>query len=81
MRRLYARPLPGVPPAIAKMFDEIAAASLDGDIIDIGQAYTITGTFTPTRNLNVTTPTAANIAAVLATLISDFKAGGSTKTV
>ena len=80
MRKLYPRPLVGVPQPIVAAFSEIVAASQDGDIIDIGQAYTITGTFTITRNLNVTTPTAANIAAVLATLISDLKAGGPTKT-
>jgi len=80
MRKLYGRPFPGIPPAIAAMFVEIVTASQDGDIIDIGAAYTITGSFTPTRNLNVTSPTAANIAAVLATLISDLKAGGATKT-
>jgi hypothetical protein len=79
MRKLYQSQMPGIPPQIQNVFNEIFSASQDGDIVDIGQAYTFTGTFTKTRQLNVTTPTLANIAAVLATLISDLQSGGSTK--
>lgn len=73
--------LQGLPLQIQKLFNLIFAASRDADLVDIAQNYTITGTFTPTRNLNVTSPTTANIAAVLATLISDFQAGGPNRTL
>lgn len=72
--------MPGVPPNIQALFNQINEASQAGDVTDIGGAFTITGTFIPTRTLNVTSPTIANVAAVLATLISDLKAGGSTRT-
>lgn len=58
----------------------LAGASTDQNPVDIASEYTITGTLTPTRSIDVTTPTAANIAAVLATLISDLQKGGSTRT-
>lgn len=54
---------------------EIERASYE-DIAEVADGYTITGTFTETRNLNVATPTAANIAAVLGTLITDIKRRG-----
>ncbi len=73
-------PMPGVPLNIQNIFNEIFRASQDGAVEDLGSAYTITGTFTATRNLNVTTPTTANIAAVLATLISDLQRGGTSRT-
>jgi len=79
LRKLYQMQMPGVPMEVQSVFNEIMRASQEGDIIDIGQAYTISGTFTPTRTLNVTTPTAANLAAVLATLISDLQRGGTSK--
>jgi hypothetical protein len=72
--------MPGIPLNVQSIFNEIFRASQDGDIVDIGQAFTITGTFTATRTLNVTSPTLANAVAVLATLISDLQHGGSTKT-
>jgi len=80
LRKLFAMPMPDVPLNIQNVFNEIFRASQDGAIEDLGSAYTITGTFTATRNLNVTTPTAANIAAVLATLISDLQRGGTSRT-
>ena len=80
MRKLYQSNMPGIPPQIQGVFNEIFRASQEADIIDIGQAYTITGAFTPTRSLNVSSPTLANAVAVLATLISDLKAGGTKKT-
>lgn len=72
--------LSGMEPDIQALFNEIIQASQDADVTDLGGAYTITGTFTETRTLNVTSPTLANIAAVLATLIVDFQRGGSTRT-
>jgi hypothetical protein len=79
MRKMFQSQMPGVPPNIQNVFNEIFRASQEADIIDIGQAYTFTGSFTKTRQLNVTTPTLANAVAVLATLISDLQSGGSTK--
>lgn len=38
--------------------------------------YTQTGTLTPTRDINTSAPTAANAAAVLATLLDDLKTRG-----
>lgn len=70
----------GLPSELQALFNEIIQASQDGDITDIGGAYTITGTFTETRTLNVTSPTLANAVAVLATLILDLQRGGSTRT-
>lgn len=81
MRKMYQSQMPGVPLSIQNVFNEIFRASQDGDIVDIGQAYSFTGSFTKTRQLNVTTPTVANVAAVLATLISDLQSGGTTKSL
>jgi len=58
----------------------IIKASAEVDTTDIFAPYTITGDFTETRDLNVTTPTLANIAAVLATIITDCKRGGQHRT-
>lgn len=80
MRKLYATPMPNVPPNIQALFNQIIKASQSGDNTDIGGAFTITGTYTVTRNLNVTSPSLANIANVLATLLADLKAGGANRT-
>ena len=71
--------MPGVPLAIQSVLNQIFRASQEADVVDIGGAFTISGTFTPTRTLNVTSPTLANAVAVLATLISDLQHGGATK--
>lgn len=63
-------------PAARAAITEIERASAEVDVLDIASAYTITGTLTETRELNVTAPSTANIAAVLATLITDLKRGG-----
>lgn len=55
---------------------EIEMASFD-DIQTVADAYSITGTLTETRAINVTTPTAANCAAVIATLLNDLKKRGA----
>lgn len=80
MRKLHRSNFPGLDPQVQALFNQIVEASQSGDITDIGGAYLITGTFTPTRTLNVTSPTLANAVAVLATLISDLKAGGANRT-
>lgn len=80
MRKLFMGNVSNMPNDIQALFNEIIQASQDADVTDIGGAYTITGSFTETRTLNVTAPTTANIAAVLATLILDLQRGGSTRT-
>ncbi|MFA5951553.1 MAG: hypothetical protein WC807_14840 [Hyphomicrobium sp.] len=59
-------------------FREIERASYE-DIAEVADAYTVTGTLTETRSLDVDTPTAANIAAVLGTLLTDLKKRGVNK--
>lgn len=59
---------------------EIELASAEVDLLDIANAFTVNGTFTETRELNVTAPSAANIAAVLATFFADCKRGGQHRT-
>lgn len=59
-------------------FREIERASYE-DIAEIADSYSITGTLTETRDINVTAPTAANLAAVLGTLITDLKKRGVNK--
>lgn len=58
---------------------EIETASYE-DSAEVADAFTVTGTLTQTYDLNVTTPTAANIAAVLATFLTDLKKRGTNKT-
>lgn len=80
MRPLFLGQMNGIPQEVQSIFNEIEKASKEADVIEIGQAYTITGSYTETRNLNVTAPTTANIAAVLATLIADLQRGGANRT-
>lgn len=80
MRKMNQPPMMGVPLPIQSIFNQIFQASLEADVVDIAAPYTFTGTPTETRNLNVSAPTTANIAAVLATLILDLQRGGATKT-
>lgn len=79
MRRMFQVQMPGVPAAIQDIFNQIFRASAEADVVDIGAEYEVNGAFTETRVLNVTAPTTANIAAVLATLLADLKNGGAKK--
>jgi len=54
----------------------IILSSQQADLTRVAQAFTISGTYTPTRTLNVTSPTLANAVAVLATFIADCQRGG-----
>jgi hypothetical protein len=58
----------------------IQTASHQNDPVEIAQNFSISGTFSPTYALNLTSPTAANIAAVLATLITALQKGGIDRT-
>ena len=80
MRKIAQINTAGVQDASVKaLFDEIFRASNENDTVDIANAFTVSGTFTATRTLNVTAPTLANVAAVLATLIDDLKRGGTNR--
>lgn len=74
------RPVTLNPTNLVEALREIERASHDADIVEIAQNFSITGVLTPTRTLNLTAPTAANIAAVLGTLISDMQRGGLNRT-
>lgn len=50
------------------------------DISEVADGYSITGSLTETRVLNVTTPTATNIANVLATFLRDVHRRGQKRT-
>jgi hypothetical protein len=80
VRKIYLGAFPGIPPELQSLFNEISQASQDADLVDIGQAFSFTGTPTETTVLNVSAPTAANTAAVLATLILYLQRGGASRT-
>ena len=50
------------------------------DALDLARDYGASGSFTETRQVNVTSPSAANLAAVLATLLADLRRGGTKRT-
>lgn len=58
---------------------EIERASYE-DIAEVADGFSITGSFTETRILDVSSPSTANIAAFLATFITDLKKRGIHKT-
>lgn len=64
---------------IQRALRDIERASREG-IENVADSFSITGTLTETRSLNVDTPSLANIAAVLGTLISDLKKRGAKRT-
>ena len=55
---------------------QIEQASREGGD-QLADEFTIVGSYTPTRELDVDTPSLANIAAVLATILMDMKQRGS----
>lgn len=57
---------------------EIERASYE-EIAEVADAFTISGTLTETRTLDVDSPSSANLAAVLGTLIADLKRRGTKK--
>ena len=59
---------------------ELELASAEVDLLDIANAFSVNGTFTETRVLNVTSPTLANAVAVLATFLADCRRGGQHRT-
>ena len=85
MRPITLAPAPaGNDPAawfqwIKACLGEIERASQE-EPAQIFDSYSSDVTATTTRQINVTTPTAANLAAVLATLIADMQARGVSRT-
>ncbi len=67
-------------PAAKSAIQEIVNASAEVDLVDIAQAFIITGSYTETRTLNVGTSTLAETQAFIATLIEDFRRGGQHRT-
>jgi hypothetical protein len=63
---------------IIRSLREIENASAE-DAIAVADSYSANSTFTITRQLNVTSPTAANIAAVLASFLGDLRKRGVKK--
>jgi hypothetical protein len=59
---------------------EIQRASHENDLAEIAQSFSIIGTVTPTTALNVTSPTLANIANFVATLVQAMQRGGINRT-
>lgn len=66
--------------AVAAILQEIARASADENIVDLAQAFEITGDFTETRTLHVGTSTLAETQAFIATFITDLQRGGANRT-
>lgn len=58
--------------------NEIETASRDADVVDLATQFTVMGTLTETYSINLSSPTAANVAAVLATFLANMARGGST---
>lgn len=67
-------------PAVREALREIALASAEVDLTDISNAFTVDGSYTETRTLNVTSPTLENLVAFVATFIDDCKRGGEHRT-
>jgi hypothetical protein len=63
---------------VAALHEIERAAQDDRDIIF--DSYSVTGTLTTNRIVNVAQPTAANAAQIIATLIADFQARGVNRT-
>jgi hypothetical protein len=74
------RPVTLNPNNIQASFNELEAASHEGDTVEIAQNFSTTGVLTPTLILNLSAPTAANVAAVLATLLEIMQKGGINRT-
>jgi len=64
--------------AIVEALRQISLASHDS-IESVADAFTANAAFTSTRTLNVSSPTTANIAAVLATFLTDLKKRGANR--
>lgn len=66
-------------PATRDALREVELASAEFNLVDIAAAFTITGTYTETRTLDVGVSTLAETQAFIATLIEDLKRGGESR--
>ena len=74
------RPVTINPHNTISALQEIMNASHENDLVEIAKNFTVTGTYVPTFVLNLSAPTAANIAAVLATILTTLQKGGLNRT-
>ncbi len=74
------RPVTINPHHTAAALNELQNASRENDLVDIAQNFSMTGTLTSTTVLNLSAPTAANIAAVLGTLLEIMQKGNINRT-
>lgn len=74
------RPVTLNPDNIRAAIVELERASHENDIAEMAQNFSADAAFTETFQVNTTTPTAANVALVLATLISVLQKGGLNRT-
>lgn len=66
-------------PAVQAALREIELASQEVDIVLIAKNFTITGAYTNTRTLNVSTATLPDLLAFVATFIADLQKGGANR--
>jgi hypothetical protein len=67
-------------PAIRAALAEIERASHEMNPVDIAQNFSINGTLTVGRTLNVSAQTLAEVYSVLGTLLRDLQKGGASRT-
>lgn len=67
-------------PAIAQKVKELCNASQESTE-ELADAFTIVGAFTPTRTLNMSTATLADLRNVVATFLSDMQKRGTQRFV
>lgn len=64
-------------PAVVEALNEVERAAAEFNLVDIAGAFTITGSYTETRELEVGVSTLAETQAFIATFINDCKRGGA----
>lgn len=74
------RPVTINPNNVAESLREIERASHEADVTEIAQARTVTGAYTPTRTLDASSATLADLRAFVATLVADLQKGGENRT-
>ncbi len=65
--------------AVQEALREIERASQENDAVLIAQNFTITGAYTDTRTLDVSTATLPDLIAFVATYIADMQRGGANR--
>lgn len=65
---------------VTESLNEIGRASQENDVCTIAQNFSTTGTLTQTTDLNLSSPSLANLAAVLGTLLEIMQKGAINRT-